>query len=169
MKMENKTINIHIKKVDRILSEFSCDENLMLNSDFVTHFEETCLQTKMNGNYKINLTTDDEPTAEDIKKAEIAFRRHYENEVNENNLRLKEHNRKAVILLAISVMIFTILFYLYQIEDVHHLIISLLQVASWAFAFKLVDSLAFFRIEILMNRRRNRWAKEAELSITKKI
>jgi len=167
--MKNKTINIHIKNVDKILSEFSCDENLMLSSDFVAHYEETYLQTKTKGSYRINLTTDNEVSPEDEKRAQIAFKKHYESEVDENNLRLKEYNRKAIILFIISAVIFTFLFYLYQIEeDVHHLIISLLQVASWAVTFKLIDSLAFFRIETLMSRRRNIWARDAQLIVTKK-
>jgi len=166
--MKNKTITIHIKEVDNILSEFSCDENLMLSPQFIAHFEETYLQTKTSSGYTINLTTDNKPSEEDINRARIAFKKHYEHEVDENNLRLKQYNEKAILLLVISAAIFSILFHLYQIEDVHHLIISLLQVASWAVTFKLIDSLAFFRIETLMSRRRNRWAKEAELNVTKK-
>ena len=166
--MKNNTINIHIKNTSKILSEFSCDDNLMLASSFVAHFEETYLQSKTKGDYQINLTTDDEPNEEEKHKAQLAFKKHYENEVDENNLRLKEYNQKAVILLCISATIFTILFYLYQLENVHHLIISLLQVASWAVTFKLIDSLAFFRIETIMSRRRNIWARDAKLDVIKK-
>ena len=167
-KVKNNVIDIHIKEVSRALSRFSCDENLILSSEFVKHFEETYLQTKMRGGgYKINLTTSDTPTTEEEEKLRQAFRDHYANEVEENNFQLGKYRRNAVIFFCISVLFFLIGGVLAQIEA-HAVIQNIGMVASWAVTFKFIDSLTFFQIPTLINRKRNIWARDAQVNVIKK-
>ena len=165
--VRNNRLDIYVRHVDSLVSDFSYDGNMLISSEFITHFEEAYLQANIPpGPYTVNVAIDHVPTEGEQIEARKAFKNHYIKEERENNIKLRRLNISALVALVASVMMFVCMHVLEE-SGASYVWTSVLEVAAWVFSWQFMDNLSFSKVDLWLSRRRNKQALNAKFNLVK--
>lgn len=145
----DKLINIKVENKDQIISNFSYDENDILNKDLSEYIVDKSKNTRITQDIQLNIYSKD-----NIDKNEIqsTIKNHFQEEYLESKSELKRLNIFIITMFVLGVLTFAILVALYNRSFSNIYFEMILEIAAWVFIWEAVDGLFLQRPKI---RRKN--------------
>ena len=146
-KNNEAVICINAKNKDDIISKYSVDSDLTINSELSDYLKENADDIQIKHPLRIKICSEKEMNKEDQNKVKLALRNHFTKKVSDINEKLYANEVESWILVFLS-FIFLLAYVLCKIHLPIEILTELLLIVSWVFVWRMTESVAFVRREM---------------------
>jgi len=140
-------ICINAKDKTDIISKYSVDTDLTINSELSDYLKENADEIPIKHPLSIKIDTEKELTVEDKSKVKLALRNHFTKKVSDVNEKLYENEVECYTMVFLS-FIFLLAYVLCKIHLPIEILSEILLIIAWVFVWRMTESIVFVRKEM---------------------
>lgn len=140
-------ICINAKDKSDIISKYSVDSDLTINSELSDYLKENADEIPIKHNLSIKICSEKEFSSEDKSKVKLALRNHFTKKVSDINEKLYENEVESWTMVFLS-FLFLLTYVLLKIHLPIEILTEIVLIVSWVFVWRMTESIVFVRREM---------------------